>query len=136
MDTCFSNWRAYFGDACAYSYNLDALSEYFHDYWRVMAHWHQTMPGAIMDIPYADLVNDPETTTRKVFAFCGFKWEPDCADITRNVAPSATLSAAQVRAPLHDRAFGEWRRYAAQLGALCDALADLECTGANRLGSV
>ncbi|MGH2928560.1 MAG: hypothetical protein ACRDL8_10185, partial [Solirubrobacteraceae bacterium] len=25
MDVCFSNWRAYFGEACAYSYDLDAL---------------------------------------------------------------------------------------------------------------
>jgi hypothetical protein len=38
-----------------------------------------------------------------------------------NPAPVATLSAAQVRAPLHARAFGEWRRYAEQLEPLqCD----------------
>ena len=111
MDTCFSNWRAYFGDACAYSYNLDALAEYFNDYRRVMAHWHKIMPGAILDVAYADLVHEPEATLRKVFAFCSLEWEPGCMDLARNTAPSATLSAAQVRSPLHGRAFGEWRRY-------------------------
>jgi hypothetical protein len=35
-----------------------------------------------------------------------------------NPVPVATLSAAQVRAPLHAHAFGEWRRYAAQLESL------------------
>jgi tetratricopeptide (TPR) repeat protein len=123
MDTCFSNWRAYFGDACAYSYNLDALAQYFNDYRRVMAHWHQTMPGAILDVPYADLVREPEATLRKVFAFCGLEWEPDCMDLARNTAPSATLSAAQVRSPLHGGAFREWRRYQMQLKTLEAALA-------------
>ena len=122
MDTCFSNWRAYFGDACAYSYSLDALVEYFSDYRRVMAHWHQTMRGAILDVSYADLVREPEVTLRKVFDFCGLPWEPGCGDITRNAAPSATLSAAQVRAPLHARAFGEWRRYEIHLQPLRRAL--------------
>lgn len=122
MDTCFSNWRAYFGDACAYSYSLRTLAEYFNDYRRAMAHWHRTMPGVILDVPYADLVREPEATLQKVFDFCGLEWEPGCGDITRNAAPSATLSAAQVRTPLHARAFGEWRRYEAQLSGLAAAL--------------
>ncbi|TAN00001.1 MAG: sulfotransferase family protein [Rhodanobacteraceae bacterium] len=122
MDTCFSNWRAYFGNACAYSYDLSALAEYYNDYRRVLAHWHRIMPGAILDVPYDGLVREPETTLRKVFGFCGLDWEPGCTDITRNTAPSATLSAAQVRSPLHDRAFGEWRRYEAQLSGFASAL--------------
>ncbi|MBN8736512.1 MAG: sulfotransferase [Xanthomonadales bacterium] len=122
MDTCFSNWRAYFGDACAYSYDLGALAEYFSDYRRVMMHWHKIMPGAILDVDYADLVREPEATLRKVFAFCGLEWEPGCTDLKRNTAPSATLSAAQVRSSVHDRSFGEWRRHAAQLSSLREML--------------
>ena len=124
MDVCFSNWRAFFGDACAYSYDLDALAEYCNDYRRVMAHWHAVMPGAILDVAYADLVHDPEATLRRVFDFCGLAWQPDCIDITRNTAPSATLGAAQVRAPLHDRAFAEWQRYAAHLSGLRATVGD------------
>ena len=122
MDTCFSNWRAYFGDACAYSYSLDALAEYFMDYRRVMAQWRRIMPDAILDVSYADLVREPDITLRKVFGFCGLPWEPGCAEITRNPAPSATLSAAQVRSSVHDRSFGEWRRYEARLTPLRRAL--------------
>jgi hypothetical protein len=118
MDVCFSNWRAFFGDAYAYSYDLDALAAHFADYGRVMAHWRDVMPGAILDVPYAELVGEPEATLRKVFDFCGLEWEPGCIDITRSTAPSATLSAAQVRSSLHHRAFGEWRRHAARLSAL------------------
>jgi hypothetical protein len=124
MDTCFSNWRAYFGDACAYSYNIDALAAHFNDYRRVIAYWHRIMPGAILDVSYAGLVNESEATLSKVFAFCGLAWEPGCADLARNTSPSATLSAAQVRSTLHNRAFGEWRRYETQLHTLREALKD------------
>lgn len=80
------------------------------------------MPNAILDVAYSELVREPETTLRKVFAFCGLEWEPGCADITRNAAPCATLSTAQVRSPLHRRAFGGWRRYASRLQPLREAL--------------
>jgi hypothetical protein len=122
MDTCFSNWRAYFGDACAYSYDVDALAAHFQDYRRTVTHWHRLMPGAILDVPYAELVSEPEATLHRVFDFCGLDWEPDCADITRNASPSATLSAAQVRAPLRRDTGGQWRRYARQLAPLNAAL--------------
>jgi tetratricopeptide (TPR) repeat protein len=122
MDTCFSNWRAYFGDACAYSYDLDALAAHFNDYRRVIAYWHRIMPGAILDVSYAGLVNESEATLSKVFAFCGLAWEPGCADLARNSAPSATLSAAQVRSPLRRDTGGQWRRYARQLAPLVSAL--------------
>jgi tetratricopeptide (TPR) repeat protein len=122
MDTCFSNWRAYFGDACAYSYDLDALAAHFNDYRRVIAYWHRLMPGAILDVSYAGLVNEPEATLRKVFDFCGLAWEPGCGDPARNMSPSATLSAAQVRSPLRRDTGGQWRRYVRQLAPLATLL--------------
>lgn len=126
MDVCFSNWRAFFGDTYSYSYAMDTLTAYYRGYRRTLQHWHAVMPGAILDVPYAELVREPDATLRKVLDFCGLAWESGCSDITRNAAPSATLSAAQVRSPVHDRAFGEWRRYAMHLSGLESALADPE----------
>jgi hypothetical protein len=118
MDLCYSNWRAFFGDTYAYSYDMAGLAAHHRAYLRTMAHWHQVMPGTILDVSYADLVREPEAVMRKVFAHCGLEWHPGCLDMRANPAPVATLSAAQVRAPLHARAFGEWRRHAAQLEPL------------------
>jgi tetratricopeptide (TPR) repeat protein len=122
MDLCFSNWRAFFGDTYAYSYDMADLAAYHQAYLRMMAHWHRVMPGTILDVAYADLVSDPESAMRRVFAHCGLPWEPGCLDIRSNAAPVATLSAAQVRAGLHGGAFGEWRRYQSQLEPLRRAL--------------
>ena len=123
MDVCFSHWRTYFGESCAYSHDFETLAGVYHDYCRAIAHWHRIMPGAILDVPYEELVRDPDATLQKVFDFCGLAWQAGCADITRNAAPSATPSAAQVRSSLHTRAFGEWRRYENQLQPLADVIA-------------
>ncbi len=124
MDVCFSNWRAFFGKTYAYSYELGDLASYYLAYRRTMAHWHKVMPGAIMDVHYADLVQNPEATLHKVFAFCGLDWESGCDNIARNAAPSATLSAAQVRGTVRRDTSSRWMRYVPQLSRLEQLLAE------------
>ncbi len=124
MDVCFSNWRACFGVGAeyAYAYDLAALAAHFEQYQRVLAHWQRVLPGVILDVDYARLVQEPEATVRDILAFCGLAYEPGCADLTRNAAPVATLSAPQVRQPIHARSFREWEPYATQLQGLASAL--------------
>jgi tetratricopeptide (TPR) repeat protein len=122
MDLCFSNYRALFGDAFAYSYDLEALAAHHRRYLELMRHWHEVMPGAIHDVEYAKLVRDTESEARALLEFCGLPFEPGCVDTLGNPAPVATLSSAQVREPIHARAFHEWERYAEQLEPLRRAL--------------
>jgi tetratricopeptide (TPR) repeat protein len=123
MDVCFSNFRALFADAFAHIYDLDALASHYRVYRRMMAHWHAAMPGRILDVAYADLVEDPDAALRRVLAFCGLPWEDGCADLTRNRGAVNTLSATQVREPVHRRFVDSWRRYEQQLAPLAHALA-------------
>jgi tetratricopeptide (TPR) repeat protein len=118
MDVCFSNFRATFGDSHAWSYQLERLANQYRQYRKAMAHWHAMLPGRILDVSYADLVDDSETVLRQVLAFCGLAWEPGCLDPANNPAPVATLSFAQSREPVHQRSLGAWRHYAAQLEPL------------------
>ena len=124
MDVCFSNWRAFFGEApeFAYSYNLAALGAHFGQHQRMLAHWRCTLPGAILEVDYARLVQQPDAAARDIFAYCGLAHEVGCADLTRGTGPVATLSAPQVRQPIHTRSFREWEPYAAQLQGLVSAL--------------
>jgi hypothetical protein len=122
MDVCFSNWRARFA-TYAWSYDFAALAEYHALYTRLMDAWRRLYPGAILDVAYADLVGEPETTLRRVLDFCGLPWEAGCADLVRNANPVATLSAAAVREPLNARGIGQWRRYAVELEPLRQRLA-------------
>lgn len=122
MDVCFSNYRAMFGESYTWSYDCNTLVEHYRDYCRLMGHWRERCPNAILDVRYIDLISDPESTLRKVLAFCGLDWEVGCDDITQNDAPASTLSSVQVREPVHTRALHQWRPYSAQLQLLHDAL--------------
>jgi Flp pilus assembly protein TadD len=126
MDVCFSNYRALFADAFAHIYDLEALASNYRVYRRMMAHWHLTLPGRILDVAYADLVQDPNATLRRALAFCGLPWQEGCADLTRNRSAVNTLSAAQVREPVHRRFVDSWRRYEKQLAPLAHALKQLD----------
>lgn len=111
MDICFSNYRAFFGGSYSYSYDLEALAHHHGLYRNLMMHWHRIHPRFMLDVPYADLVRDPEATCRKVLDFCGLPFEAECLDHTRNRSSVSTLSSAQVQEPIHARGLGEWRRY-------------------------
>ncbi|HEY2345878.1 MAG TPA: sulfotransferase [Xanthomonadaceae bacterium] len=124
MDVCFSNLRAFFGEAHGWSYEQERLAHHYRQYRRMVAHWHAVMPGQVLDVAYADLVRDPETTARTVFAFCGLNYEEGSLDLSRNLAPVPTLSMAQVRGGIHANAFEEWRPYESKLAGLRAALVD------------
>lgn len=122
MDVCFSNFRAMLGARYAYSFDLQLLAGHFHEYERLMSHWHKVMPGKILDVSYRDLTGDTEATMRKVVEFCGLDWEPACLDPSRNGAPVGTLSAVQARGTVQRGNLGAWRRYEHQLAPLRAAL--------------
>lgn len=124
MDVCFSNYKAYFGNDCAYSYDLAAVGARHRQYQRLMRHWHQLMPGRIFEVPYNRLVRAPQTVTREILEHCGLAFEPGCVDIRSNTTPVSTLSAEQVQDNIHDRAEGASTRYAPYLAELKEALAE------------
>lgn len=122
MDVCFSIFRAMFGDAYAIGNDLATLASHYRKYERLMSRWHGLAPGAILDVSYDKLVRAPETTMREVLAHCGLAWEPACVDLAGNRNPVSTLSAAQIRQPLHARSSGTWRHYETSLRSLSGAL--------------
>lgn len=124
MDVCYSNLKVMFGKASPYCYDQLALAHYYGQYVRLTDHWRASMPGAMLDVSYADLVNEPEATMRRVLRHCGLAMEEDCLHPERNPAPVATPSSVQVREPVHSRNLGQWRRYARQLEPLRLAIAE------------
>lgn len=123
MDVCYSNLKIMFGNASPYCYDMHALAHYYAQYARLVEHWRSTMPEAMLNISYTDLVTDPETCMRAVLAHCGLHVEQDCLHPERNQAPVATPSSAQIREPVHRRGLGQWQRYAQRLEPLRSALA-------------
>jgi tetratricopeptide (TPR) repeat protein len=123
MATCYSIYKVLFAQGYPFSYDLVELADYYVGYRRLMAHWHATLPGRIIDIAYEDLVKDPEREARRLFDALALPWQPQCLDFERNPHPVATASASQVRRPLYTGAVSSWRHYERQLAPLAERLA-------------
>lgn len=122
MDSCLSNLRELFSDACPYSYDQAELADYYLQYERLMHHWRTVMPGRILDVSYAELVTDTANCLRRVMSFCGLAEQPLWAPGRARPGAVATASSAQVRERVHAGSLGGWRRYAPWLGTLRAAL--------------
>lgn len=118
MQVCFSNFRAMFGNASAYSYDLHALAHHYGQYQRLAERWRVLFPGHVFEVHYEHLVNTPEASLRQVLARCGLAMEEACLLPERNAAPVATPSSIQVREPIHLRGVARWRNYAEPLQPL------------------
>ena len=121
MDTCLGNFRQWFGEHLPYyNYSFDLLDtgRYYVLFDRLMAHWQRVFPGRILEIQYEALVDSPETVSRRLLDFCDLPWNDACLHFERNLAPTGTASALQVREPLHASAIGRWKKYAGQLDDL------------------
>lgn len=112
LDVAFSAWSQYFADnAMVYTYRFDRLAQHMQLYTDIMAHWHRTLPGRILDVRYEDLVSAPEPTARQAIAHLGLDWEPGCLDFHKTDRDVRTASIAQVRRPLYKGSLGHWRAY-------------------------
>ena len=134
MDTCFSNLKELFSNACPYSYDQDELADYVGQYQRLMTHWRSHAPGYVLDVSYEELTRNPREQAERILAFCGLDWQPGCIDTGSNTRAVNTASSAQVREPIHQRRIEAWRRYEARLATLAMALA-AAATGCARDGN-
>lgn len=122
MDGCYAMFKSLFRMGYPFSYSQDDLAAYRIAYARLMDNWRTALPGRMVEIDYEKLVRDPEPEIRQMLASLGIAWDDACLSPHRNHAPVATASAVQVRAPIHDRSVGMWRRYEKQLRPLADTL--------------
>lgn len=124
LDSCYAIFKTLFFNAYDFSYDLDELADYYIAYRRMMEHWHQVLPGVILDVRYEDLVTDTEAQARRIYDWCGLEWTPEALSIPDSKAVFATASAAQVREPVHTRSVNSSRRHVQGLAPLIRKLTD------------
>lgn len=122
LDACYAVFKTLFFGAYEFSYDLDELAQYYIAYHRTMQHWHEVMPGSILDVRYENLVRDTETEVRRIYDWCGLQWDPAALAVPEADKVFASASAAQVREPIHARSVGSWRRHQAAFSGLVDKL--------------
>lgn len=119
LDTCLSCYFQSFADGQAFAYDLEALGVVYRLHEQLMRHWRAVLPNPILEVRYEDLVAEPEAETRRLVAFAGLDWQPNCLAFSAERRPIRTSSLWQAREPVHRRSVGRWRHYARHLEPLC-----------------
>jgi tetratricopeptide (TPR) repeat protein len=119
---CFSGFKQHFARGQNFSYDLDDLGRYYHDYVRLMAHFDDVLPGRIHRVFYERMVEDTETEVRRLLDYCGLPFEPGCLRFFENERPVRTASSEQVRMPIYREGIDHWRHFEPWLGPLKAAL--------------
>ncbi|MGH7138968.1 MAG: sulfotransferase, partial [Pirellulales bacterium] len=94
-------------------------------YRRLMEHWREVLPGAVLEVDYEETVADLESVARRLVAWCGLDWEPACLAFHEGKRPVRTASVVQVRQPLYQHAVGRWKNYENALAPLFERLEGL-----------
>ncbi len=123
VDTCVSCYSKDLHATLAWATDLRALGRFYADYTRLMDHWLAELPLPICELRYEQLVEAPEAEVRRVSAFLGLTYEPQCLRFFERPEVAHTASYAQVRRPLNRDAIGRAAKVAGLLGELTQGLA-------------
>lgn len=122
MDNCLSIFFQNFGGEHPYAYDLENLGHHHKQYERLMTHWHEVLPGRIMDISYEDTIADPEFWSRKLIEHVGLEWDDACLAPHKLERSVKTASHWQVRQPIYKTSVARWKNYEKYLGPLKEVL--------------
>ena len=109
LETCLSCFRQLFARGQAWSYDMQELVAFWHDYDRAMRTWNSRHPAAIRSQSHENLVADPEREIRALLAFCGLPFDAACLAPHETSRAVRTISAAQVREPMRADTARAWR---------------------------
>jgi len=111
MDTCWSCYAQNFERGLNFTNDLENIGHAYRGYLNLMAHWQELFADQILEIQYEDLLEDPDTHSRRLLQHCGLDWHPDVLNFSNQQRPVSTASLWQVRQPLYKTSIGRWKTY-------------------------
>lgn len=128
LDSCFGSYKQLFAAGQPFTYDLVELGEYYLQYQRLMDHWHEVLPGKVLDVHYEEVVADFESQVRRILDHCGLEFEESCLRFHETERAVKSASSEQVRRPIYSSSVNLWRRYEEHLEPLIETLEPLLLT--------
>jgi cytochrome c-type biogenesis protein CcmH/NrfG len=125
IDNCLGAYKQLFAMGQNFTYDTFELAEYYRQYHKMMKHWHEVLPGKVLDVHYEDTVTDLEGQVRRILDHCGLPFEEACLRYHENTRAVKTASSEQVRQPIYRDAIARWRRYEPHINEWKEMLADI-----------
>ena len=130
MACCFGNFKQLFVSGHEFTYSLEDMGRYYRNYADLMEHWDRVLPGKVLRVRHDEVVNDLESSVRRLLEFCGLDFEPACLEFHKTPRGVRTMSSEQVRRPIYREGLDQWRNYAPWLEPLRIALGPLAAPAA------
>lgn len=125
LDSCLGSFKQLFARGQPFTYEQLELAEFYLDYQRLMDHWHEVLPGKVLDVQYEDVVDDLEGQVRRLLDYCELPWNDNCLRFYDNDRAVKTASSEQVRQPIYATSKHRWRNYEAHLAPMIEVLEPL-----------
>jgi tetratricopeptide (TPR) repeat protein len=117
LENCWSCFKQYFTQGWEFTYDIEDLATFWKGFDHAASYWTERAPQRVREQRYEALTESPESQIRALLAFCGLAWEDACLNFHKSRRGVQTLSAAQVRQPMHRH-----RSTAADYGPLLDPM--------------
>lgn len=101
LENCLACYRQLFPVGGDFTYDLDDMADYYAGYERLSALWREQFPRRWLDHDYECLQRNTERAIARLFEFCGLPIEERCLEFHRARRTVLTMSASQVREPIH-----------------------------------
>ena len=111
LGCCFSGFKQHFARGQNFTYSLEDIGRYYHDYVALMAHFDKVLPGRVHRVLYESMIEDTEGEVRRLLEYCGLPFEAQCLRFYENERAVRTASSQQVRQPIYRGGLDQWRHY-------------------------
>jgi Sulfotransferase family len=118
MSCCFSNLKQLFAQGQEFTYGIEDIARYYRTYVELMDHWDAVLPGRVLRVQHKDVVNDLESSVRRILDYCGLPFEATCIEFHKTKRSVRTPSSEQVRQPIFRDGLDQWKKYEPYLGPL------------------
>ena len=117
VDNALSLYMTYFSQPPSYASDPGDIVFAYAEHKRLMDYWKSQIPSdRLLEVDYTSLVQDFESETRMLLAFCDLAWESSCLSPEANPRVVRTASQWQVRQPVYQSSVDRWKHYEPYLG--------------------
>lgn len=118
-DTCLSCYFQNFVNGSAFTMDLEDLAHYYREHHRLIMHWRSVLPkDVLLEVPYEELVAEPEVWSRRILEFIGLEWDQKVLEYHKTERAVLTASHWQVRQKMYSSSVGRWKHYKKYIGPL------------------
>jgi tetratricopeptide (TPR) repeat protein len=122
MSCCFSNLKQLFAQGQEFTYSIEDIARYYRTYVDLMDHWDAVLPGRVLRVQHEDVVNDLDSSVRRILDYCGLPFEAACIDFHKTKRSVRTPSSEQVRQPIFRDGLDQWKNFSPWLDPLREVL--------------